>query len=145
MKLTFLQALKELENKLGSDPKGWKYGQKEYKHVQLDHILSPMLNDQWKEKVNVGPLSTGGNSYTPNVTGDGDYQYHGATFRFLADTENWDQSLMINSPGQSGDPESPYYRNLFEIWAKQEYFPAYFTKEKIEKVAEERLMLRLQK
>src|SRR5690606_5115959 len=142
LKLTFSQALKALEDRLGNSPEDWKYGQKEYKHVQMNHILSPMLSDPWKEKVNVGPLPTGGNSYTPNVTGGGDNQFHGATFRFLADTENWDSTLMINSPGQSGDPESPYYQNLFKIWAKQDYFPAYFTKEKVEKVTEERLVLR---
>src|SRR5690606_628471 len=52
LKLTFSQALKALEDRLGSSPEDWIYGQKEYKHVQMNHILSPMLSDPWKEKVN---------------------------------------------------------------------------------------------
>src|SRR5690606_7610923 len=139
---TFSGALATLETKLGKSPLNWKYGQEKYKHVQMEHILSDMVNDRWKEKINVGPLSSGGNSFTPNVTGSYDNQYHGATFRLLADTQNWDNSLLINSPGQSADPESPYYKNLFGLWAGQGYFPAYFTKEKVEGATKERLVLR---
>lgn len=139
---TFSSAVASLQTKLGKSPLKWKYGQEKYKHVSMEHLLSDMVNDRWKEKINVGPLPSGGNSFTPNVTGSGDNQYHGATFRLLADTQDWDNSLLINSPGQSADPRSPYYDNLFELWAGQGYFPAYFTKEKIEGVTQERLVLR---
>lgn len=139
---TFSSAVASLQTKLGKSPLKWKYGQEKYKHVSMEHLLSDMVNDRWKEKINVGSLPSGGNSFTPNVTGSGDNQYHGATFRLLADTQDWDNSLLINSPGQSADPRSPYYDNLFELWAGQGYFPAYFTKEKIEAVTQERLVLR---
>jgi penicillin amidase len=49
--------------------------------------------------------------------------------------------LGINSPGQSGDPESPFYRNLFEMWANDVYFPMYYSKEKIESVMAEKYRL----
>jgi penicillin amidase len=38
---------------------------------------------------------------------------------------------MTNTPGQSGNPESPFYRNLFNDWANDKYFPALYSKEKI--------------
>ena len=52
----------------------------------------------------------------------------------IVDTGNWDESVATNSPGQSGDPESPFYKNLFEDWAKDKYFPIYYSKEKIKSV-----------
>ena len=39
---------------------------------------------------------------------------------------------MTNAPGQSGDPRSPFYRNLLKGWAEEESFPLLFTREKIE-------------
>ena len=48
---------------------------------------------------------------------------------------------MINTPGQSGNVESPFYKNLFPIWGNDQYFPAYFSKPLIEKVTVERIFL----
>jgi penicillin amidase len=42
----------------------------------------------------------------------------------VADTGDWDRSVASNSPGQSGDPRSPHYRDLFDDWANDRYFPA---------------------
>jgi len=46
-----------------------------------------------------------------------------------------------NAPGQSGDPVSPYYRNLFESWAKDEFFPVLYSLEKVEAAAAEKTNL----
>jgi penicillin amidase len=48
---------------------------------------------------------------------------------------------MINTPGQSGDVASPYYKNLFNLWANDQYFPAYYSKEKISKVTAEIVLM----
>ena len=47
----------------------------------------------------------------------------------------------MNSPGQVGDPDSPLYANLFELWATDKVFPAFYSREKIESVLFERLEL----
>jgi len=49
---------------------------------------------------------------------------------------------MINSPSESGDQISPYYLNLFEIWANKQYFPAYDSKVLIQKMNNEQLILK---
>ncbi len=49
---------------------------------------------------------------------------------------------MINTPGQSADPQSKYYKNLFELWANDQYFPAYFSKEKIMRNADAQTILK---
>ena len=52
----------------------------------------------------------------------------GASYREIIDVSNWDNSITINTPGQSGQPESPYYGNLLPLWAKDEYFPMAFSR-----------------
>ena len=58
------------------------------------------------------------------------------------DASNWDNSVATNAPGQSGDPNSRHYRDLFELWAKHQYFPLFFSREKIESVTQSRLILK---
>ena len=47
----------------------------------------------------------------------------------------------MNAPGQSGDPNSPLYDNLFELWADDQVFPAFYSRDKIESVLFETLEL----
>ena len=49
------------------------------------------------------------------------------SYREILDVANWDRSLVINVPGQSGQPGSPYYDNLLKMWADNEYFPLAFS------------------
>jgi penicillin amidase len=48
----------------------------------------------------------------------------------------------MNTPGQVGDPDHPLYANLFELWANDQVFPAFYSRGKIESVLFERLELR---
>jgi penicillin amidase len=66
----------------------------------------------------------------------------GASFRMVVDVGGWDNSRAINTPGQSGDPASPHYRDLAPLWAEGRYFPLLYTRSAVEKVAESRLVLR---
>ena len=141
LKETFETAIAELKEKLGGSIDDWKYGQVKYKHITMANDVAGMLNPQVKAKVDLGPLPRGGNGYTVNNTSQNDNQSHGATFRIITDVGDWDKTVMTNSPGQSADPSSPFYSNLFELWAKDEYFPSYFTREKVEQVTEERILL----
>lgn len=133
----FTKAINNLEKKLGPSIDQWVYGQAKYKHTTMEHPLSSIVSKEIKQQLNLGPLPRGGNGQTPGSTGSGDNQLSGASFRILIDTKDWDKALMINTPGQSGDPSSPYYRNLFETWANDQYFPAYYSKEKIKSVTKE--------
>ncbi|MDF9800023.1 penicillin amidase [Catalinimonas alkaloidigena] len=136
------EAVNDLNNRLGNDMNDWQYGQEDYKHILLRHPLSAAVNAQTRAQLDVGPYPRGGNSYTVGSTGGNDNQSSGASFRLIVDTGDWDRALGSNTPGQSGDPDSPYYRNLFEQWAQDRYFPVYYSKEKVEQAAQE--VLRLQ-
>ena len=133
---TFEKAIQNVEQKLGKEVNMWQYGQLKNKHVLLKHPFSAVVNQNIRSLLDVAPAPRGGNGFTANVTGRGDNQTHGASFRFISDLQNWDYCLATNTPGQSGNPNSPFYRNLFPIWINNQYFPLYFSKAKISSVSQ---------
>jgi penicillin amidase len=137
LKESFTNAVTELIKKLGPSMAGWQYGQEKFRYVELIHPLTNSLSASWRKKLNLGPLPRGGNSHTPGANAGVDNQLSGASFRLITDTGDWDKAVMINTPGQSGDPSSRYYGNLFESWANDRYFPAYFSRDKIKTVTKE--------
>jgi penicillin amidase len=52
------------------------------------------------------------------------------------DVGAWDNSMAINTPGQSADPMSPHYRDLFPLWAAGAYVPLRFSRGAVEADAE---------
>lgn len=136
------EAVSDLSKKLGPDMSKWQYGQAANHHVLIKHPLSNAVDEATREKLQVGPAPRGGYSYTPGMTTNSDNQSAGASFRMVVDLEDWDKTMFTNTPGQSGDPESYFYKNLFELWAADKHFPVYFSRDKIEKNSYERLSLR---
>lgn len=138
---SFRQAIRELKLRLGNDMAKWQYGQVNYKHIQLRHPFGAAVKEDIRQQLEVGPAVRGGNSYTVNSTGGNDNQSSGASFRMIIDTGQWDQCLGTNNPGQAGNPDDPFYRNLFEIWANNRYFPVIYSREKVESVGARKLLL----
>ena len=134
LKNTFDQAIFQLTQRLGSDMNDWQYGQEHNKRTHIYHPFGHIVHDSMRNVLNHGPLPRGGNAYTPGSTGSNIIQRSGASFRIIVNTGDWDAAIATNGPGQSGDPASPFYRNLFEPWAKDEFFPVYYSREKIESV-----------
>ena len=135
------EAVLMLTKKLGEDMQHWQLGQLDYKHVLFKHPLSNAAKAALRAKLEVGPEPRAGYSFSVNNTSSNDNQSSGATFRIIVDTGDWDACLGTNPPGQSGDPENPLYRNLFETWVKDAYFPVFYSKKKIESVEEEKILL----
>ena len=134
-------AVNNLEKKLGKNIEKWQYGQENYKHILLYHPLSPAVKKEIRDKLEVGPLPRGGNGYTVGSTGNNENQSSGASFRIIVDTKDWDQAVAMNSPGQSGDPDSKHYEDLFSFWAKDQFFPLVYSKEKVNKKTERVILL----
>ncbi len=59
----------------------------------------------------------------------------------VVDVGNWDESRVVNTPGQSGNPASLHYRDLAPLWAKGEYFPLVYSRAAVESQTTERLRL----
>lgn len=130
------RAIEELTRRLGPEQNAWVYGQSAMKHVLLSHPLSEAVGPELRARLDIGPLPRGGYGQTVNNTSDRDNQTDGASFRIIADTGDWDRSVGTNTPGQSGDPDSRHYRDLFEPWAEGKYFPVFFSRARIDSVAE---------
>ena len=116
----------------------WQYGQAKNKHIKINHALGRIVNDSLQEAFNVGPMPRGGNATTPGSSGSNYNQSSGASFRIIVDTGDWDKAVGTNTPGQSGDPSSMFYDNLFDSWATDKFFPVLYSKEKIEEAAHEK-------
>jgi penicillin amidase len=130
------EAIRDIEERLGTDKKQWQYGQKKFHHIHIKHLLSEAVNVGIRTTLDLGPEPRGGNNNTVNKTSSGYNQTSGASFRIIANLEDWDTSLGSNSPGQSGNPDSPHYSDLFRMWLKGKYFPIFFSKDKVRSAAE---------
>ncbi|MDG1025440.1 MAG: penicillin acylase family protein [Gammaproteobacteria bacterium] len=138
---TLGEAVATLREKLGANIEDWVYGQADYKHALIRHPLGAAVSEEIRSRLELGPLPRGGNGFTLGATGSGDNQTSGASFRIFIDTRDWDNTLGMNTPGQVGDPDSPLYDNLFELWANDKVFPAFYSRDKIETVLFETLDL----
>jgi penicillin amidase len=134
--LSLDEAVAELTKRFGAGMDRWQYGQPGFHHALIRHPLSEVVNAETRARLNVGPLPRGGDSYTVNSTTTGDNQTSGGSFKIVIDTENWDNSVATSTPGQAGDPNSPHYRDLFELWARGRYFTLAYTREKVDAVKE---------
>jgi len=135
------RAVEHLEELLGADREEWEWGR--LHHVLLAHPFSALVDEEACGRLNVGPASRGGSGDTVgNTAYRADFrQTGGSSFRIVVDVGAWDGSLFMNSPGQSGDPESPHYSDLFEGWAANEAFPLLYGRKKVEAATEERIVL----
>jgi len=130
------EAVAELTRRFGPDMQAWKYSQEKFHHALIRHPLSEVVNAATRAKLVVGPLPRGGDGMTVSATGNADTQGSGGSLKIIADTGDWDNSVGLNTPGQSGDPDSPHYRDLFQLWAQGQYFPVAYSRKKVDSVTE---------
>ena len=112
-----------------------------YHYARIHHPMTAALRPDLQEKFDVGHFPRGGDAYTITATGGTDNQASGASFKIVSDTYDWDASVGQNNPGQSGDVNDPHYRDLYELWARGKYFPIFFSRPKVESVAEKTIQL----
>ena len=127
---------------MSEDPSGWAWGR--LHHAFFEHALSFRGDAIGRFAPDIGPFPHGGSASTPMHTGyrTGDFRtIMGASVRMVMDVGNWDESVWINAPGQSGDPRSSYYRDLAPMWACGDYVPMLYSKEAVSKVTEVKIML----
>ena len=136
-------AIQRLQQRLGNDPQTWQWGQ--LHTATFEHPLGG-FGAAHQQAWNVGPVARSGDSTTPNNTRANDEfrQIHGASYRHIFDLADWDRGVATSTPGQSGQPGSPHYDDLLPLWANEQYFPLRFSRQAVEGVTANRLMLRPQ-
>ena len=132
----------DMQRLLGPDPAKWQWGK--LHRSLMAHPFASAGDEAMRAKLNVGPFPKNGSAHTPNQSSydvNNFLQTGGPSFRVVIDVGNWDNSRAVNSPGQSGDPDSAHYRDLAEMWLKGEYFPLLYSRKMIEAVTMERIEL----
>ena len=134
-------AMADMTDLLGPAEEDWAWGR--LHRARLAHPAASAISAAAREQAAIEPLPRGGSAHTvgattylPDFT-----QSSGATFRVVVDVGEWDNSVVMNSPGQSGDPASPHYADLFEEWGADGAVPLLYSRDRIEAVAKERLRL----
>ena len=117
------QAIERLTKEQGSDWSQWRWGRMHTRAFAHPFVAA----------FNIAPVERNGGAGT--VAADG------ASYREIFDVSNWDRSLVINTPGQSGQPGSPFYDNLAKLWSDEKYFELAFTRPAVDKAAKHRLTL----
>jgi len=123
---TLKDAFLDCQTRLGDDPAEWHWG--DIHHAAFEHGISSVAKAA--EAWTVGPFPHGGSGSSPMHTGyrASDFRTtQGASVRMVMDVGDWDASLWINAPGQSGDPRSLHFANLAPIWAKGDYVPMLYS------------------
>lgn len=137
---TLATAWDEMQKLQGPDANQWSWGK--LHQVRFRHPLdrapgAAALTD-------LGPIPRPGDEYTVNATGYSDNsfdQVSGASYREILDLSDWDSSVAVNVPGQSGQPASPHYSDLLPLWSEGKYFPLVYSREAVEKETTDRLVL----
>jgi penicillin amidase len=132
------EAIIQLEGKFGSDWNTWRWGALHTAFFRHTLATTP----ERAALLNRGPVERSGHGYTVNATaGTGFSQTSGASYRQVLDLADWDNSLVVNTPGQSGQPESAHYDDLLALWARDAHFPLLYSRSAVEKQAKEKLLL----
>jgi penicillin amidase len=113
----------------GTDPAAWRWG--DAHRVVIKHPLSSLPKIAAAFPVIDGGRS-GGDGFTVKARGYVPTRSfnvsHGASMLLVTDVGNWDNSLILNLPGQSADPRSSHYRDYYAPWIAGDMQPLPFSK-----------------
>jgi penicillin amidase len=125
---TLSSAVADLKERYGPNMRTWRWGQ--FHVSKLSHMLNGHTSATWDELPAhelSGDFSTVAlGAYTP----DGIHSV-GAGWRTIIDVGNWDNSLQILMPGQSGDPRNQHYDDQSESWYTGGYTAMPFSEQQI--------------
>ena len=139
---TLAEAVRNCAARLDQDTAKWAWGR--LHHGYFRHAASRLWPGNLSPSCDVGPLPLGGSGSTPMHAGYriSDFRcISGASVRLIIDVGDWDNSLCINAPGQSGDPGSPHYSDLALLWARGGYAPLLYSRAQVEEATVARVRL----
>ena len=133
---SFEGAVAELTERLGPDDARWSWGR--LHQVTFRHVLGrgPVLG----RLLNRGPFPAPGDGDTPHQASFSFAAPYEAnrwlpTFRFIADTADWDRCVSVQAPGQSGQFSDRHYDDQLKLWRAGDYHPMPFSRPAVEAAA----------
>ena len=137
LRSTLARAITELEERLGPDMDSWTWGR--LHRIRLFHPLSGRVDPALRRRLDPEPLPVSGSHETVGRASfrNGTFELTaGASVRLVMDVGAWDNSTAAHMPGQSGDPDSPHYRDLLKPWSRGQYFPLVYSRKAVERATE---------
>jgi penicillin amidase len=137
---TLRAAFEKLTAAQGTDMTHWSWGA--LHRVTFRHPLDQSPGAA--ALFNRGPIPRSGDDDVVQATGfdeDSLDQVSGASYREIFDLANWDRSVGINVPGQSGQPGSKHYDDLLPLWSKGQYFPLNYSRTAVDAATTDVLLL----
>jgi penicillin G amidase len=135
-------ALAELSQRLGPEMMTWTWGR--LHRATFEPAVAVLADPELRAQMSAGPLETPGSSSTPRAQAYKASDFSviaGASVRLVMDVGAWDNSVAMNTPGQSDDPMSAHYRDLFPMWAQGSYVPLRFSRAAVDADAEDLIHL----
>ena len=137
------RAAEVLTERHGADPARWAWG--DVRPLRLLHPLG--VRRPLDRALNLGPVPLGGDANTPAQAGVHPLNPLGnpgviANHRSVIDLGDPERSRFVLAGGQSGNPLSPHYGDLFELWRRAEGVPIAWSAEAVEAATVSRLVLR---
>jgi penicillin amidase len=134
--------IQRLRKEHGSDPSGWAFGR--LRTLTLHH---PISRRSWLAPFfNLGPFPCGGDTDTinqasvlplaPLASVD-----NIASLRMVVDVGAWSNSRFCLPGGQSGNPLSPHYDDLLQLWLRGDGVPIAWTDEEVRQATVQTLEL----
>jgi penicillin amidase len=117
------KAIEALTASQGSDWAQWRWGR-----MNRSEFPHPVVS-----AYDLPPIERHGGAGTVNAIG--------SVYRLVTNFSNPDESMVTIGPGNSGQPGSPFYGNLHDLWGRNEFFPLLFTRPAVEAKTRYRLTL----
>jgi penicillin amidase len=137
------RAAAALTERFGTDPAAWAWGR--VRPLRLLHALG--LQRPLDRMLNLGPVPLGGDANTVAQAGVLPLDPLGnpaaiPNHRMVIDLGDVERSRFVLAGGQSGNPLSPHYGDLFELWQRGEGVPIAFGHDAVVAATVDRLLLR---
>jgi len=102
-------AVKRLEERThDSDPDDWAW--RKFNSLDMLHAIGHA--GILKKLLSITNQTQSGTDFSPRAAG----RHHGPSERFVANLADWDDSVMLITGGESGQPGSEHYRDQFSYW-----------------------------
>jgi penicillin G amidase len=129
----------------GDDRDAWRWGDVHtitFTNIPLGESGIGLIDNH----VNRGPIGLPGTMETVNTSwwywGRNRFQVDWVpTMRMILDPSDWDNSVAVNSTGQTAHPADANYDDQIELWRKGEYRPMLWSRHRVEQTAIRKLTL----
>jgi len=129
------QAVQQLQERThDKDPDDWEW--KRFNYLDMLHPIG--REGILKKLLSITNQEQSGTEFSPRAAS----RHHGPSERFVANTANWDQSIMLITGGESGQPGSEHYRDQYHYWFDGKPIYAPFSDAAEAKASKHKLTLR---